>query len=84
MLEFPQGGQGTLYGPIVGAVVLVLLEDYLPELTDHWKVLLGVIIILIVLFLPNGVSSLSGKLFRSKILPAAKSRNQKVEDPRQP
>ena len=71
------GGLGTLYGPIIGAVVLVLLEDFLPDLTDHWKVLLGVIIILIVLFLPNGVSSLSGKLFPSKVLPISTSKNDK-------
>ena len=58
------GGIGTFYGPVFGAAALVLLEDFLPDLTDHWKVLLGVIIILVVLFLPNGISSLSEKLFR--------------------
>ena len=77
------GGLGTLYGPIIGAVVLVLLEDYLPELTDHWKVLLGGIIILIVLFLPNGVSSLSGKLFRRKVRTASKPQNRHMQDPQQ-
>lgn len=56
------GGMGTLYGPIIGAVALVLLEDFLPNLTDHWKFLLGLIIILVVLFLPNGISSIVHKL----------------------
>ena len=59
------GGMATFYGPIIGAVALVLLEDFLPEMTEHWKILLGVIIVLIVLFLPNGISSLSGKLLRA-------------------
>jgi len=66
------GGIGTFYGPVFGAAALVLLEDFLPDLTDHWKVLLGVIIILVVLFLPNGISSLSGKLFRRRVPPASK------------
>lgn len=56
------GGMGTLYGPIMGAVALVLLEDFLPNMTDHWKLLLGLIIIAIVLFLPNGISSIAQKL----------------------
>ncbi len=59
------GGMATFYGPIIGAAALVLLEDFLPDLTDHWKILLGTIIILIVLFLPNGIASLSGKLART-------------------
>ncbi len=64
------GGMATIYGPIIGAAALVLLEDFLPDLTEHWKILLGVIIVFIVLFLPNGISSLSGKIFRlpSRIL----------------
>jgi len=61
------GGIGTFYGPIFGAAALVLLEDFLPDLTDHWKLLLGGIIILVVLFLPNGISSLSGKRFRRRV-----------------
>jgi branched-chain amino acid transport system permease protein len=64
------GGIGTFYGPIFGAAAFVLLEDFLPDLTDHWKLLLGTIIILIVLFLPNGISSLSAKLFRRRVPPA--------------
>jgi len=58
------GGLGTLYGPIIGAVALVMLEDFLPDITEHWKILLGTIIVCVVLFLPNGISSLSGKIFR--------------------
>lgn len=58
------GGLGTLYGSIIGAVALVMLEDFLPEITEHWKILLGTIIVCVVLFLPNGISSLSRKIFR--------------------
>jgi len=56
------GGIATFYGPIIGAGTFVLLEDMLPEMTDHWKIIFGGIIIFIVLFLPNGISSLSWKI----------------------
>jgi branched-chain amino acid transport system permease protein len=52
------GGMGTLYGPILGAFVLVLLQDTLSDATRHWLLPMGVFIILAVLFLPRGVSGL--------------------------
>ncbi len=52
------GGMGTLYGPIVGAFIIVLLQNFLPELTEHWQLLLGGIVIAVVLFLPRGATSL--------------------------
>lgn len=52
------GGMGTLYGPIVGAFIVVLLQNFLPELTEHWQLLFGGIVIAVVLFLPHGAVSL--------------------------
>ncbi len=52
------GGMGTLYGPILGAFVLVLLQDTLSDATKHWLLPLGLFIILAVLFLPRGLSGL--------------------------
>ena len=52
------GGMGTLYGPVLGAFMVVLLQNFLPELTPHWQLLFGGIIIAVVLFLPHGVASL--------------------------
>ncbi len=46
------GGMGTLYGPIVGAFIIVLLQDFLPSLTDHWQLLFGGIVISVALFYP--------------------------------
>ena len=45
------GGTGTLIGPALGAVVLIGLETVLAAWTEHWQVVLGPILILIVLFL---------------------------------
>lgn len=49
------GGKGTLVGPIVGAVLVTLLEEYLREAKDLRMSIFGLIVMLIVLFLPNGL-----------------------------
>jgi branched-chain amino acid transport system permease protein len=53
------GGLGTIFGPVVGAIVLLTFEELVWRnfLTIH-AAALGVIIVLLVLFLPNGVLSL--------------------------
>lgn len=44
------GGVGTLLGPFFGAAALVLLETTLSGWTEHWQVILGPVLLLIVLF----------------------------------
>lgn len=41
------GGMGTLTGGIIGAAVFLLLEEFLSGFTQHWKLALGIILILI-------------------------------------
>ncbi|TVO72535.1 branched-chain amino acid ABC transporter permease [Sedimenticola selenatireducens] len=52
------GGMGTLFGPVIGTFIVVLLQDFLPNFTEHWKLIMGGIIIGVVLFLPNGIAGL--------------------------
>jgi branched-chain amino acid transport system permease protein len=49
------GGMGTLVGPVVGAVVLLLLEDVLSAWTTHWQMILGPLLVLVVLFARRGL-----------------------------
>lgn len=49
------GGAGTLVGPVVGATAFLLLEETLKGMTDHWLAIMGPIIVLIVVFLRNGL-----------------------------
>ncbi|MDO8299519.1 branched-chain amino acid ABC transporter permease [Lacisediminimonas sp.] len=49
------GGKGTLVGPVVGAVLITLLEEYLREAKELRMSIFGVIVMLIVLFMPNGL-----------------------------
>jgi branched-chain amino acid transport system permease protein len=52
------GGMGSLFGPVIGAVVLLLLEDVLSALTAHWQIILGPILIVVVLFAKRGLFGL--------------------------
>jgi branched-chain amino acid transport system permease protein len=50
------GGKGTLWGPMVGAGVVVFLRDWLTAYTKHHLLLLGIIFLVVVLFAPNGLA----------------------------
>ena len=58
------GGAGTLVGPIIGAGLLVLLENVISAYTERWLVILGCIYILVAIFAPNGLTALLQKLRR--------------------
>jgi branched-chain amino acid transport system permease protein len=49
------GGMGTVFGPLVGALVLLISEEALKTLTDHWMMILGPLIVLVVLTARRGV-----------------------------
>ncbi len=49
------GGIGTLFGPIIGAVVYLLLESTLSRITEHWEIILGPFLIIVVLFAHRGM-----------------------------
>jgi branched-chain amino acid transport system permease protein len=53
------GGMRSVTGPLVGAAVLMGLEEVLKATTPYWKVLEGLAIIAIVLLLPGGVRQLA-------------------------
>ncbi len=52
------GGAGTLFGPLVGAVVWLYLQDFLQttlNLGASWKLVLGLVFVLLVCFLRHGL-----------------------------
>lgn len=55
------GGVGYLYGGVVGALILLCLEEILAGFTLHWHIGLGLLLLAIVLFVPKGVAALFGK-----------------------
>lgn len=49
------GGMGTVMGPLVGAVVLLILEETLSGWTQHWMAILGPLILLVALVSRRGI-----------------------------
>lgn len=49
------GGPGTLAGPLVGAAVIVFLEDLASGFTDRWLMVLGFVYVAVVLLFPEGL-----------------------------
>jgi branched-chain amino acid transport system permease protein len=64
------GGVQTVMGPLVGAAAFHAIRDLLMPLTDHWRLLLGVAIVAIVLLFPRGIvgtlQALRARLERGK------------------
>ena len=58
------GGMGTLFGPVVGAIVYLVLEEFLSQLTEYWALIMGPLLLLIVLFGRGGIIGLLGRLDR--------------------
>lgn len=49
------GGSGTLFGPIVGAALVVVLKNLVSAYITRWLMLLGITFVAIVLFMPEGI-----------------------------
>ncbi len=49
------GGFSSVFGPVLGATLLLLLEEILSSYTEHWQIMLGPILILVVLFAKAGL-----------------------------
>lgn len=56
------GGVGTLFGPLVGAAVFIVLESILASWTENWQLGLGLILLLVVLYTQGGVQALGARL----------------------
>lgn len=52
------GGTGTFIGPMLGALVGVMLTKFLPDYTAGWQIYLGLVFMLVVVYAPGGISSL--------------------------
>jgi branched-chain amino acid transport system permease protein len=52
------GGMGSLFGPLFGAVTLLVLEEVLSGITEYWQIILGPLLLLVVLFARGGIDGL--------------------------
>jgi len=60
------GGVGTLLGPLVGSVIITFLESFVGSYTERHLLILGVIFIVFVMFLPDGLCGLARRLLVSR------------------
>ena len=58
------GGMGSLFGPVIGAIVYLVLEEFLSQVTEYWALIMGPLLLLIVLFGRGGIDGLLGRLRR--------------------
>ena len=52
------GGMGSTFGPLIGAVVLLVLEEALSGVTEYWQIILGPMLLLVVLFARGGIDGM--------------------------
>lgn len=55
------GGMGRVWGPVLGSVLFVLLEAYLPSWTQFWQLPFGIVVVLIVVYLRGGLVDVLGR-----------------------
>jgi branched-chain amino acid transport system permease protein len=49
------GGMGTLFGPLLGAAAFLLFEEVISGWTEHWMVIFGPLLVILVLFAKKGL-----------------------------
>jgi branched-chain amino acid transport system permease protein len=52
------GGMASPFGPLFGAVALLVLEEALSGITEYWQIILGPLLLLVVLFARGGIDGL--------------------------
>jgi branched-chain amino acid transport system permease protein len=70
------GGMGSLFGPLMGAVALLVLEEALSRVTEYWQIILGPLLLLVVLFARGGIDGLIVKA--SALVPAWRSEGRNL------
>jgi branched-chain amino acid transport system permease protein len=50
------GGSGSFAGPAIGALVFVVLQDFVMSVTQYWRFVMGSVLVLLVVFMPQGLS----------------------------
>ncbi len=56
------GGAGSLFGPVLGAVAFISIEEWLSGFTVYWQLIFGLFLILVVIFGKGGLSGLLDRL----------------------
>ena len=52
------GGMASSFGPLIGAIALLVLEEALSGITEYWQIILGPLLLLVVLFARRGIDGM--------------------------
>jgi branched-chain amino acid transport system permease protein len=52
------GGMGSLFGPVIGTLALLVLEEALSRVTEYWQIILGPLMLAVVLYARGGIDGL--------------------------
>jgi len=58
------GGMGSLFGPLIGAVTLLMLEEGLSRVTEYWQIIVGPLLLFIVVHAHGGIDGILASLRR--------------------
>jgi branched-chain amino acid transport system permease protein len=61
------GGWFTFAGPMLGGAIMVALRTFVGKYTEYWTLILGVILILLIFFLPEGVMGYFLEKFKLRV-----------------
>ena len=61
------GGTATLFGPLVGTIAFVLLEEFLSAITVYWHLIFGIMLVALVLFGKGGIHGWLSRLDRRQV-----------------
>jgi branched-chain amino acid transport system permease protein len=52
------GGSGSLFGPVIGSAVIVLLENLVSGFTERWSLVLGIVYVVVIMLFSEGIFSI--------------------------
>jgi urea transport system permease protein len=60
------GGRGTLVGPLIAAILLGQIQNAAERVTQDWQLIVGILLLVVVLFIPDGLVGSVRKLFHGR------------------
>jgi branched-chain amino acid transport system permease protein len=57
------GGMYQFWGPAIGTIILLLLNDTIKAQTEYWPLVLGIILVAVILLMPQGITGIISKAY---------------------
>jgi len=55
------GGPTNFFGPVLGAIIFIVLRDITSTITEHWMLIYGLLFVFVIAFMPEGILGVLGK-----------------------